>query len=281
MSNMASYKEYQAKYVTDNQEQSPDLTQQIDEAATNQAQREQAAVTEIPERFQGKSLDDVVHSYTELESAYGRMSQTIGEQRKTIDGFLELQGTSPISDTPQQEYVPADVDALYEDADGTIRRLAREETDARVRDLEAQLSQINANSQISELDGKHPGWRETVKEPEFVNWLQEAPYRVRLVQEADKGDFGAADDVLNMYKDTATTHRRDTVDTQRKQDLANATLQSTVPNSTTHADSETFSRVKLTDVRMRANRGDGKAEDWLKANGEQIRLAYANNRITD
>ena len=36
----------------------------------------------IPDKFQGKSVEDIVRSYTELEQTYGKQAQELGELHK-------------------------------------------------------------------------------------------------------------------------------------------------------------------------------------------------------
>ncbi len=40
---------------------------------------------DLPEKFQGKSMEDVVHMYTELESSHGEQKQQIGTLRGDLD----------------------------------------------------------------------------------------------------------------------------------------------------------------------------------------------------
>ena len=85
---MASYAEYRAKYQEPKATDDDALTTQIDEAAQAQTAREQAA-DNLPERFAGKTAAEIAASYSELESAYGRQSQTLGDQRKQLDSLLQ------------------------------------------------------------------------------------------------------------------------------------------------------------------------------------------------
>ena len=45
----------------------------------------QAPSVEVPEKFRNKSLEDIIASYKELESQYGRQGQELGELRKVAD----------------------------------------------------------------------------------------------------------------------------------------------------------------------------------------------------
>jgi len=47
--------------------------------------------SEIPDKFAGKSVEDIVKSYQNLEQELGRKSQEIGELRQLSDSFLKAE----------------------------------------------------------------------------------------------------------------------------------------------------------------------------------------------
>lgn len=277
----SKYEEYLEKYGP-KQTVTESIDAEIEDAGVQQAARQVQSADELPERFQGKSAAEIARSYTELESLYGKQSETVGQQRKQIDQLFQLneQGTIVPDEKPPQEKVPVDVDALYDDADGAIRRVVREEADERVAELEQRVASFEEQARVSSLDAKHPGWRETAASPEFATWAQEQPYRLRMVHAAYAGDTDAADDVLSMYADASGSASVAQADLDRQQALKNATLTSPQAPST-NPEAEEFSRSALLDTRIRAKKGDSEAENWLVANAESIRQAYAEGRITD
>src|SRR6056297_1567571 len=52
---------------------------------------EEGQGSEIPEKFQGKSFEDVVDMYRNLEKDYGRKGNEVGELRKLTDELLQLE----------------------------------------------------------------------------------------------------------------------------------------------------------------------------------------------
>ena len=59
----------------------------INEAPTEQPQIEPS---ELPNKFQGKSVTEIVSSYENLEKELGRKGQEIGEFRQLTDQILKL-----------------------------------------------------------------------------------------------------------------------------------------------------------------------------------------------
>ena len=61
----------------------PDETLSMGEAET------QEPAFEVPDKFSGKSVEDIVKSYQNLEQELGRKSQEIGELRNLSLGFYD------------------------------------------------------------------------------------------------------------------------------------------------------------------------------------------------
>ncbi len=100
------------EYTIEPTEQST-ASEEVDEQ-TQVAEPGQSEATEtgiIPEKFVGKSLDDIMHAYTELEKDRGRLAEEVGSTRKQMEELEdkyrqgELERLSqPVP--PQQEATP-------------------------------------------------------------------------------------------------------------------------------------------------------------------------------
>ena len=67
------------------------------------AETEEPAST-IPDKFSGKSVEDIVKSYQNLEQELGRKSQEIGELRQLSDSFLKAEiSRNDTQTSPQTE----------------------------------------------------------------------------------------------------------------------------------------------------------------------------------
>ena len=76
------------------QEREPE-NEVITEIANN-AKKEEA---QLPPKFEGKNVDEIVKSYANLEQQFGRQGSELGELRKLADSLIQknLQDTSPTS----------------------------------------------------------------------------------------------------------------------------------------------------------------------------------------
>lgn len=268
------------KYEDYARKQEDELETEIQEASEASESRQAENSIEIPERFKDKSIEDVIKSYTELEKAYSRQGNDLGEYRKLSEQLLALESAGGSKETETQSE-DISIDALYDDPKGTIEKVVSQ----RVSGLEQQIQQERFTARLKQMNSKYDGWQEEVRTPEFVNWVQEwanTPVRQRLVMQGDQGDLDAAEEVLLSYyekKQLAQQARQSERKAKRDADLAKGTLESGSPDS---PESETtFSRKKLLDLRIRAKQGDRKASEFLKENQVDIARAYAEGRLVD
>ena len=84
--------------------------EEIQQEATAEVEQPQVEEPSLPEKYQGKSLEDVVKMHQEAEKLLGRQSSEVGELRKVVDDYISTQ-TQPIA--PQQQYVEPEDDIDY------------------------------------------------------------------------------------------------------------------------------------------------------------------------
>lgn len=257
---------------------SDSIESEINEAAQASAQREQ----EIPAQFRGKSFEDVVESYKQLERMNSQQANELGDLRKTNSMLLERSLTSTVEPEGESNVAPEPVtmDDLYEDPNASINRVVGESDVARrLEELERQQAQSAQERQFKEFEEKYPNYQEQAKSEQMRNWIQESDYRKRMAAASDQGDLQAAEDLFSMYNDLLGNTQEQDRSRQREQDLNAATLESGM--TTMHPTVETFSRSNLELARRKAKMGDPEAEAYMKANGPAIRLAYEERRIVD
>jgi hypothetical protein len=255
-----------------------ELEKEIVDAGANAEERKDGI--EIPERFKGKPVEEVVKSYIELEKLNSRQAQDLGQMRKTVDEILslELRRGQTSQDTPENTK-PVTVDDLYENPEETIRRVVDKTASTRVEALEKDLAQERFARAKAEFTKQFPKWEEDVHSPELISWIHAKPHRVSLARRADSGDFGAAEELFGTYYDQLEAKQQKQSKEDRKRQVKEASLESSgaaVPDEV-----EVFNRTKLMDKRLAAKRGNREAINWLQANAERIAIAYEEGRVVD
>lgn len=253
------------------------IEDEISQAQQNQQLRDDAEEHgfEIPDKFKGKELADIVKSYTELEKAYSRQGRSLGEMRQTFDEYIRSQSVNP---APKEEpRKPLTVDELYENPDEAIRRTVDSTTSPRLKQLEEELHKSRLESRMEKFEKKHPNWKKEAATPEFQNWVTSSPYRMRLAAAADQYDLDAAEDLFSAYADTRRTSTAN--EGERSEKLKKATLESSSP--ATPRRTKTYSRREVMEKKTRAAKGDWQAGEWIRENAAAIDAAYAEGRIVD
>lgn len=252
------------------------LDQEIVDASTNAAVRQDDAT--IPERFRGKSAEEIAQSYVELERLNSRQAQDLGTMRRTVDELLALKLPSEVQEG-QPSKKSLTVDEIYDKPDESIRRVVKEETTDRIAELERELQRERGERALAKFTETFPTWQTDVASPEMLNWIKEKPYRVRLAMAADKGDLDAAADLFGSYYDT----RKPVVKAERRAETKRKVLDAGLETSGAPVPEtvETYSRSALMEKRIAAKRGNSEAQRWLDSHSQTIQQAYAEGRVVD
>ena len=105
----------------------------------------------LPEKYQGKSLEDVVQMHQEAEKLLGRQSSEVGELRKVVDDYI----SQSITTTAPQQYVePEDDIDYFTDPQAAVNRAI--ENHPKIREAEQYTEQYKKQSSLATLQAKHP-----------------------------------------------------------------------------------------------------------------------------
>jgi hypothetical protein len=149
---------------------------------------------DLPEKFRGKSVREVVQAYENLEKEYGRRNNEIGELRSQVNSIIERQLATPTSRADDDD----DVD--YEDDPRKAVAKAVAES-PEVKQIRESLQQRERAEALAKFKDSHPDADKVIADPQFQSWIQSSATRVRLFQEADVNyDYATATDLLNDYK---------------------------------------------------------------------------------
>ena len=150
---------------------------------------------EIPEKYQGKSLDDIIKMHQEAEKLIGKQAQEVGEVRKLADELIKQNINKNQENIAQHE---PEVD-FFEDPKKAIQNTVDRHPDvlaAKQATLEFKKMQIQ-----QKLSKDHPDYIDIVQNNDFVNWVKESPVRLGLYAKADgEFDYDSANELLSTYK---------------------------------------------------------------------------------
>ena len=238
-----------------------DQQQQLEEpVADNQTQEE-----ELPERYKGKSIAEVVRMHQEAEKLMGRHSKEVGELRRIVDDFVKTQSVT--KQAPQEE----EIDFFSDPQRAVEQAVARHPKIKEAETLNAQLARQNA---LQQLQAAHPDYQAVLNDEGFSAWVAKSKVRSELLSRADQNyDFDAADDLLSTWKELKqATAREQTIQQQdRKQQIKQAST-GAVRGSGEQASKKKYRRSDIMDL-MRNN-----PNRYMELQPE-IMKAYAEGRV--
>jgi len=225
---------------------------------------------EMPSKFQGKSIEEVVNSYSELEKELGRKGQEIGELRKLSDEFLKTQIQVNQQNNPTSTDEAPD---FYEDPQAAIRREI--DNHPKIKEAEAINTKSRNDAAVQAIASKHPEAQQTVASPEFQEWISQSKIRQRLFQDANAYDFEAADELLSTWKERAMISKTQEVKTAQGQSKARA-LTAGKAESRSSGDSVGGKKIYRRADLIRLKNSDPSRYESL---GDEIYRAYAEGRV--
>jgi hypothetical protein len=179
---------------------------QIEQNEVNEIQQEveveqpQAQEPSLPDKYQGKSLEEVVQMHQEAEKLLGRQSSEVGELRKVVDDYISTQ----TQQAPQQQHVePEDDIDYFTDPQAAVNRAI--ENHPKIREAEQYTEQYKKQSSLATLQAKHPDMQTILNDPKFAEWIKASKIRTQLFVAADQQyDADSADELFSLWKERKT-----------------------------------------------------------------------------
>lgn len=151
--------------------------------------------SELPEKYRGKSIEEVALMHSEVEKRLSMQGQEIGQVRKLAD---ELIRQNLESKQQSAKKIEPEVD-FFEDPQAAIQKAVDNHPDVQSSKLAfANMQKMQIKQQLAST---HPDYEELAKDPNFTDWVKSSPVRIRLMVAADQGyDFDSANELLSTYK---------------------------------------------------------------------------------
>lgn len=182
--------------VVEEQTETPEEAKQysdITEASPIEVQPE-SEEPELPDKFKGKSVTEIVSSYENLEKELGRKGQEIGELRQLTDQILKQQITTQTETAEEEEEVD-----FFDDPNTAVSKAI--ENHPKFREFEEQQKVQSAQATTRQLEAAHPDYLEVVADPKFQEWVKESPIRTQLYVHAHNYDLNSAMELMGNWKE--------------------------------------------------------------------------------
>lgn len=236
----------------------------------DEAKSEDKGKFDLPEKFQGKSIEDIVASYENLEREFGRKNNTIGEQRKLIDQLIALE--RPKEAEVEEETL--DADALLDDPNAAIQKAI--ENNPTLKAIQERLESRDRATAQEAFMTKHPDAESLFKDAEFAKWITKNPTRQKMFVDADANyDFATVSDILDDWKEihpSKTTEESDASEDSGDVEQAAKDLTTETKTKAQAKKRKIYSRSYI--VNMMVN-----DPEQYERRKEEFRKAYEDGRV--
>ena len=239
-------------------------TQYVDEQ-TEQPQEQST----VPEKYQGKSLEEVVQMHQEAEKLLGRQSGEVGELRKVVDDYISSQTPTQ---APQQTVEPEDDIDYFTDPQGAVNRAI--ENHPKIREAEQYTVQYKKQSSLATLQAKHPDMQNILSDPKFAEWIKASKIRTQLFVAADQQyDADSADELFTLWKERKVVAQQTAdVEKQARKQTLKAASTGNARGSSQGTRKKVYRRADIIKL-MRTD------PDRYTALADEIMAAYAEGRV--
>jgi hypothetical protein len=244
------------------EEQIPEEEQPAEPEEIQEAQDD-----DIPEKYQGKDIKDIVRMHQEAEKLLGKQSSEVGELRKIVDDFVKTQLEA--KNSPQETAEEIDI---FSDPDRYIeQKLANHPKIKEAEELSIQMKQAEI---FNKLQANHPDFQQIIQDEKFGEWVAKSKVRTELYQRADqKFDYDSADELLTLWKErqSMVQETAEMQETDRKRQLKSAST----GNAKGSGESPSRKIYRRADI-IKLMKDDPKRYQALH---DEIMLAYAEKRV--
>jgi len=198
---VANFIESEEEQVSEEVVQETEVQQEPQDEGTQEAEFEvdtpeqEEEEEELPSKYKGKSVKDIIRMHQEAEKLIGRQAQEVGEVRKLADELIKRQLDTKVEAkaAPEEEEID-----FYENPEQAVKKaVEKHPAIAEARQQALQLKQMQFAQKLQE---NFPSFQETVQDPSFAEWVKSSPVRLRLYAEADGNlDYDSAAELLGTW----------------------------------------------------------------------------------
>lgn len=196
---------------------------------------------ELPEKYRGKSMDEIVKMHQEAEKKMSSQGQELGNARKLADQLLqaELNRTPPKVEESEDDWE-------YEPQKATEKLVKTE-----VGSVKSKVDQIEQKMAIKDFLSIHPEITKDSQSKEYQDWIVNSQYRTKLHNSnVDSFNLEMAEELASAWEEHKTTisTKVEVDQDQRKKDLKAASLETGA--STASPSKKIWSRAAIRNMRL-------------------------------
>jgi len=228
---------------------------------------------ELPSKYRGKSVAEIIRMHQEAEKLIGRQAQEVGEVRKLADDLIKRQlegGKSQVEEATKED----EIDFLEDPEKYLNKKLEKHPA---ILEAKQQALQMKQAQFAQKLQSSFPDFQQTVQDPEFVEWVKASPVRLQLYADADSNlNFDSASELLGTWsyvKGSKQQVKQQVANEAVKQDRKQTLKAAAVNTGSVGVESKkTYRREDIRNLMIRD-------PDRYQAMQEELMAAYAEGRV--
>lgn len=192
--------------------------------------KEETKLEDIPDKYKGKSLKDIVAMHQEAEKLIGRQGSEVGELRKVVDDFIK---TQTAKESKVNEPTVSDDDFFVEPKTAVNRAI---DNHPAIKQAQEQALMMKREQTLAQLKSEFPNVQDIVQSPDFAEWIKASKVRTELFARAEvQYDYDSAKELLSTWneKQSITKKVEETSKVDREQQLKAADIGSSNGTSET------------------------------------------------
>lgn len=225
---------------------------------------EQKSETVIPEKYKGKSVEELITWHQEAEKKASRLGNEIGDVRKLADELLKSQLVKKAEIAQPQE-----VD-FFENPQEAMRQAI--DNSPKVRAAEEYALNAQRQMAVQNLIQKHPDYLQVAQDQEFNDWVAKSNVRKNLFQAAQNYDFEAGDELLSTFKELRSAKQQKVSQVENKARDSALQAASVETSGTSETSRKIYRRADLIRLRMQD-------PARYEAMSDEIYKAYSEDRV--
>ncbi|MAO20640.1 MAG: hypothetical protein CMJ25_07800 [Phycisphaerae bacterium] len=227
----------------------------------------------LPDKYKGKTVEDLAKMHQEAEKLIGKHAQEVGEHRKFFDDMMKRELLQKKAQQPTQEDEDPNEKFFKKPTEAMDDYLSNHPT---IKQAQEQALIMKAQTAQQQLQQQFPDYVQVIQTPEFKQWVDASPIRQKLYQEADGGyDIASATELISTWQAISGSKQSEqqTITTKSEETRSKSLKAASVDTGATGVSSKKrYSRLALQDL-LKTN------PDKYYANSDEILLAYEEGRI--
>lgn len=222
---------------------------------------------DVPEKYRGKSLKDIVSMHQEAEKLIGRQGSEVGELRKVVDDFIK---TQTAKESKNEEATMSD-DEFFVEPKSAVKKAI--DNHPAIKQAQEAALLMKREQTLSQIKSEFPNVESIVTSSDFADWIKSSKVRTELYARAEtQFDYDSAKELLSTWteKQNITKKVAETSKVDRDQQLKAADV-----GSQGATESVAKKKYRRSDI-IKLMQTD---PDRYDAMSEEIMAAYREGRV--